>query len=87
MGKLLEHAEAVTWKKIQVSVVKRADLERKLRRLAQDDFMGRLWTEFKLAYVRDMEDEVVLRPVGNQLYLDVKPMGVRQYMETHWLGV
>ncbi|KAH7139051.1 hypothetical protein B0J11DRAFT_588692 [Dendryphion nanum] len=81
MGELLAHAEAVTGRKFKVSVVKQADLERKMGEIAQDDFMGQMWTEFKLAYIRDMDDEVVLKPVVNQLCPKVEPMGVREYME------
>ncbi|KAF1363452.1 hypothetical protein EJ07DRAFT_152264 [Lizonia empirigonia] len=44
MGELLAHAEAVTGKKSQVSVVKQGDLDKKMRELAPDDFMARLWT-------------------------------------------
>lgn len=84
MGELLAHAEAVTGRKFQVDAVKQSDLERKLEGLAHDDFMGRLWAELKLAYIRDMEDEVVLNPVVNQLCPSVKPIGVRQYMEMYW---
>lgn len=84
MGELLAHAEAVTGKKFQVSVAKQGDLEKKMRELPPDDFMARLWTEFKLAYIRDLEDEVVLRPVLNLLCPEVKPMGVRKYLETFW---
>ncbi|KAF9691193.1 hypothetical protein EKO04_010867 [Ascochyta lentis] len=84
MGELLAHAEDITGKKFQVRVVNRAELEKKLEELLQEDFMGRLWTEFKLAYIRDLEDEVVLRPVINLLCPDINPMGVRQYMETYW---
>jgi uncharacterized protein YbjT (DUF2867 family) len=86
MGELLAHAEAVTGRKFQVQVMKQGDLEKKMGEIAEDDFMGRMWTEFKTAYIRDMEDEVVLEPVVNRLCPMVKPMGIRQYMETFWSG-
>lgn len=81
MGELLPHAEAVTGKKFEVSVVKQADLEKRMVEIAPDDFMGKMWMESKLAYVRDLDDEVVLKPVVNQLCPAVEHMGVRQYME------
>lgn len=84
MGELLAHAEAVTGKKFNVDVVSRADLEKSMRLLAPDDFMGKLWAEFKLAYIRDLEDEVVLKPVLNGLCPEIEPMGVRRYMEMFW---
>lgn len=40
MGELLRHAETVTGRKFQVDVIKQVDLERKLRKIGQDDFMG-----------------------------------------------
>ncbi|KAL1641211.1 hypothetical protein SLS61_010178 [Didymella pomorum] len=86
MGELLGHAEEVTGKKFHVDVLEQARLEKKLSELAKNDVMGQLWTEFKLAYIRDRDDEVVLEPVVNRLCPWVKPMGVRQYMETFWTG-
>jgi len=65
MGELLTNAEAVTGKKFKVDVIKPRHLEMKHGETAQDDFMGLMWAEFKLAYTRDLEDEVVLRPVVN----------------------
>ncbi|CAP79919.1 Pc12g02920 [Penicillium rubens Wisconsin 54-1255] len=85
MGELLTHAEAVTGKKFQVDVIKPRDLEMKLS--AQDDFMGLMWAEFKLAYTRDLEDEVVLQPVVNRLCPAIIPMSARQYMEEYWSSV
>jgi uncharacterized protein YbjT (DUF2867 family) len=85
MGELLSHAEAVTGRRLNVTVLKREDLEKKLENTPQDDFMGRLWTDFYLAYIRDREDESVLRPVVNGLCPEVKPISVREYMETHWI--
>jgi uncharacterized protein YbjT (DUF2867 family) len=87
MGELLAHAEAVTGKKFQVDVIKPKDLEMKLGGTAQDDFMGLMWAEFKLAYTRDLEDEVVLQPVVNRLCPTVIPMSARQYMESYWSNV
>ncbi|CAG8908677.1 unnamed protein product [Penicillium egyptiacum] len=84
MGELLAHAEAITKKKFKVIVVKQEDIEKRLAGLAQDDFMGQMWAEFNLAYIRDIEDEVVLRPVLNDMCPEVKPMGVREYMEKFW---
>lgn len=84
MGELLAHAEAITGRKFEASVVKQADLEKKMRETTQDNFMAQMWAEFKLAYIRDMEDEVVLKPVVNQLCPAVKPMGLREYMETFY---
>lgn len=87
MGELLAHAEAVTGKQFEVSVEKQVDLERKLGEAAHDDFMAQLWAEFKIAYIRDLEGEVVLEPVVNQLCPAVKPMGVREYMDTFYRSV
>ncbi|OAL44867.1 hypothetical protein IQ07DRAFT_684702 [Pyrenochaeta sp. DS3sAY3a] len=84
MGELLAYAEAVTGRKFEVSIVKQADLEKKMGEITQNDFMPQMWAEFKLAYIRDMEDEVVLKPVVNQLCPAVKPMGLRGYMETFY---
>ncbi|KAJ6159671.1 hypothetical protein N7497_004208 [Penicillium chrysogenum] len=72
-------------KKFQVDVIKPRDLEMKLS--AQDDFMGLMWAEFKLAYTRDLEDEVVLQPVVNRLCPAIIPMSARQYMEEYWSSV
>ncbi|KAJ5534135.1 hypothetical protein N7527_000389 [Penicillium freii] len=87
MGELLTNAEAVTGKKFQVDVVTPLQVEMKLRETTQDDFMGRMWAEIKLAYTRDLEDEVVLQPVVNRLCPTVIPMSARQYMEEHWSSV
>ncbi|KIL93892.1 hypothetical protein FAVG1_02454 [Fusarium avenaceum] len=84
MGELLAHAEDVAQRKMQVKVLKREDLEKKLASTPQDDFMGLMWTEFHLAYIRDQDDEAVLQPVLNRLCPQVKPTGVREYMEKHW---
>ncbi|KAF2193936.1 NmrA-like family protein [Zopfia rhizophila CBS 207.26] len=86
MGELLAHAEAVTGKRFQVETIKREDLEKRLENIAPDDFMGRMWVEFKLAYTRDLDDEVVLDPVMNRLCPKVKPTTVREYMEMFWTG-
>lgn len=84
MGELLAHAQAVTGKDFKVQKVKREDIEKQMACLSQDDFMGLLWADFNLAYVRDREGEVVLQPVVNTLCPEVKPIGVREYMETFW---
>jgi hypothetical protein len=84
MGELLASAEAVTGKKFNVTVLKRQDLVKWLTNAT--DFMERMWIEFNLAYIRDMEDEVVLRPVLNRLCPAVKPITVHEYMEKHWTG-
>jgi hypothetical protein len=84
MGELLEHAEAVTGKKFKVVLLKREDLEKRLASLAQDDFMGQMWAEFNLAYVRDLADEVVLHPILNSLCPEVTPTSAREYMEMFW---
>ncbi|KAJ4251370.1 hypothetical protein NW762_011351 [Fusarium torreyae] len=87
MGELLAHAEAVSGKKIQVKLVKRADLEKQLAEISPDDFMGQMWADFKLAYIRDLEDEMVLKPVVNKLCSAVRPVTVREYLEKHWTDV
>ncbi|KAF2800523.1 hypothetical protein K505DRAFT_320410 [Melanomma pulvis-pyrius CBS 109.77] len=86
MGELLAHAEAVTGSKLQVDLVKIAELQKRLDELAEDDFLPRIWTEFKIANTWDLEDVGVLRPVVNQLCPAVKPIGVREYMEKFWRG-
>ncbi|KAI8682389.1 hypothetical protein LRP88_14479 [Fusarium phalaenopsidis] len=86
MGELLAHAEAVTGKKFLVNQLTRAYLKKRLSEIAPHDYMAQLWTEFKLAYTRDLDDEMVLKPVGNELCPEVQPMGVREYMEKHWVG-
>ncbi|KAH7121790.1 hypothetical protein B0J13DRAFT_599370 [Dactylonectria estremocensis] len=84
MGELLASAEAVTGKKFKVTQLKRQDLLERLANTSHDDFMARLWIEFNLAYIRDRDDEVVLRPTLNRLCPAVKPISVREYMEKHW---
>ncbi|KAM0420374.1 hypothetical protein ACHAPT_011793 [Fusarium lateritium] len=86
MGELLAHAEAVTGKKFRVHRLTQADLERRLSEIAPDDYMAQMWTEFKLAYTRDLDDEMVLKPVLNELCPEVQPVGVREYMEKYWVG-
>lgn len=86
MGELLAHAEAVTGKKFLVNRLTRAYLEKRLSELAPDDYMAQMWTEFKLAYTRDLDDEMVLKPVVNELCPEVQPIGVREYMEKYWVG-
>ncbi|KAF2845450.1 hypothetical protein T440DRAFT_472591 [Plenodomus tracheiphilus IPT5] len=81
---LLAHAEAVTGKTFQVDVAKKSDQQRRLGEVAQEDFMARAWIEFKLAYIRDLDDEVIPRPVVNRLCPEVRPISVREYMEAHW---
>ncbi|KAG7115873.1 Oxidoreductase BOA1 like protein [Verticillium longisporum] len=84
MGELLESAEAVTGKKFKVTALKKQVLEERLAKIPEYEFMDRLWVEFSLAYIRDMEDEVVLDPVVNLLCPAVKPTTVSEYMEKHW---
>jgi uncharacterized protein YbjT (DUF2867 family) len=84
MGELLEHAEAVTGRNFEVDFLTRAKIEARKAGLAPDDFMGQLFAEFKLAYVRDEDDGVVLRPVVNQLCPDVRTTSVREYIEECW---
>ncbi|RMJ03639.1 hypothetical protein CDV36_014829 [Fusarium kuroshium] len=85
MGELLAHAEAVTGRKFLVNRLTRGYLERRLSELAPDDYMTQMWTEFKLAYTRDPDDEMVLKPVVNELCPEVQLIGVREYMENHWV--
>ncbi|KAM6527424.1 hypothetical protein FSOLCH5_003494 [Fusarium solani] len=87
MGELLAYAEAVTGKKFLVNRLTRAYLEKRLSEIAPDDYMAQMWTEFKLAYTRDLDDEMVLKPVVNELCPQVQPIGVRKYMEMYWVGV
>lgn len=84
MGDLLATAEAVTGKTFEVTQLKQQDLFEKLANTSYDDFMARLWIEFNLAYIRDRDDEVVLRPTLNRLCPSVKPISVRSYMQRHW---
>lgn len=84
MGELLASAETVTGKEFKIALLKQQDLEERLANVT--DFMERMWIEFHLAYIRDREDEVVVRPVLNRLCPAVKPMTVRGYMEKHWHG-
>ncbi|KAH6880676.1 hypothetical protein B0T10DRAFT_551477 [Thelonectria olida] len=84
MGELLASAEAVTGKEFKVTLLRQEDLEERLANAT--DFMERMWIEFHLAYIRDREDEVVLRPALNRLCPAVKPMTVRGYMAKHWHG-
>ncbi|KAH7357960.1 hypothetical protein B0T11DRAFT_98220 [Plectosphaerella cucumerina] len=84
MGELLEAAETITGKKFQVTKITRQGLEKKLAATAEDDFMTRLWIDTNLAYTRDREDEVVLRPTLNRLCPDVKTVSAREYMEKCW---
>lgn len=86
MGELLDCAEAVTGRKFKVTLLKRQDLLERLANTSYDDFMARLWLDFNLAYVRDRDDETVLRPTLNRLCPAVKPVSVREYMEKHWQG-
>lgn len=87
MGELLRHAEEVTGKSFEVQKLDPATIERKMASLQQDDYMGILWSEFNFAYTRDGDDEVVLRPVLNQLCPEVRPIGVRAYLAKYWVGV
>ncbi|KAL5612644.1 hypothetical protein BROUX41_004261 [Berkeleyomyces rouxiae] len=84
MGDLLATAEVVTGKKFKVTQLKRQDLLERLANTSYDDFMARLWIEFNLAYIRDRDDEAVLRPTLNRLCPAVKPVSIHEYMEKHW---
>ncbi|KAF4459791.1 hypothetical protein FALBO_13434 [Fusarium albosuccineum] len=84
IGELLSHAQNASGSKFRVDLVKRADLEKRLQELPPDDFVGRMWAEFKLAYIRDLDDEMVLKPIVNQLCPEVQHMGVLEYMKTFW---
>lgn len=82
LDQLIALATAVTGRKPSVTVLTQEDLE---ARLAESvDIRQRLWTEFNLAYTRDLEGEAVLRPVVNELCPDVKPIGVGEYLEESW---
>lgn len=84
MEELPEYAEVVTGRKFEVDVLKRADIETRKAVLAPDDFMGQVFAELKLAYVRDEDDSVVLKPVVNHLCPDVRTTSVREYIEECW---
>ncbi|KAH6675230.1 hypothetical protein F5X68DRAFT_224321 [Plectosphaerella plurivora] len=84
MGELLDAAEAITGKKFQVTKLTRQGLEEKLTSTSEDDFMTRLWIDNSLAYTRDREDEVVLRPTLNQLCPHVETVSAREYMKKCW---
>ncbi|KAH7067014.1 hypothetical protein BKA63DRAFT_523573 [Paraphoma chrysanthemicola] len=84
MGELLEHVEAVTGRKFEVDILNQAEIEARKAALAPDDFMGQLFAELKLSYVRDEDDGVVLRPVVNHLLPDVRTTSVREYIEECW---
>lgn len=87
MGELLRHAEEVTGKTFKVQKLDQATINQKMANLQPVDYMGVLWSEFDLAYTRDVDDEVVLQPVLNKLCPEVKPVGIRAYLETHWAEV
>ncbi|KAH6616255.1 hypothetical protein C7974DRAFT_441826 [Boeremia exigua] len=87
MGELVAHAEAVTGQKMQVKAITKAEVEKQMSELDEHNFMGMLWSEFRLAYIRDDEDEVILRPILNKLCPDVKPVSIRKFMETHWQAI
>lgn len=71
MGKLLHHAREVTCKTLDVRRLNSASIERKTANLQQNDYMGVMWSEFKSAYTRDRDDEVIVRPIMNQLSPEV----------------
>lgn len=83
MGELLGHAEAVTGRSLEVQRLTSETIEKRLSQLAPGDF-ARFWDETNFAFTRDRVDEAVLRPVLNELCPDVKPVGVREYMEKCW---
>ncbi|KAL4770670.1 NmrA-like family protein [Aspergillus nidulans var. acristatus] len=84
MGDLLAHAQAVVKRQLSVTVLQREDLERQLSDTPAEDFMSRLWVEFKLVYCRDKLDEGYLEPVVNKLCPAVKPASVKDYLRMHW---
>lgn len=87
MDELLSIVEEITGKKFQVKLVKREELEKKMKTLSlPNDFMDWMWTDLKLAYCRDEDGEVVLDPVVNRLCPEVKQITVRGFIERYWRG-
>lgn len=84
MGQLLADAEAVTGKKFHVSTFNKESLQIRRAKLGPNDFEEMMWIDIKLAYIRDLEDEVVLQPIVNKLCPTVKPESVRDFMMTNW---
>lgn len=84
LGELLAYAEEVSGKKFEVETISKADEEKRLGEIDKNDFMAMAWCEFRLAFIRDQEDEAIVRPIVNELCPSVKPTSVREYLEKHW---
>ncbi|CAH0035050.1 unnamed protein product [Clonostachys rhizophaga] len=84
LGDLLRHAEEITGFDFKVETRSREADEERLQQLRPDDFLGQLFTQFRLAFGRDAQDEGILEPVVNRLCPDIKSMGIREYMERCW---
>jgi hypothetical protein len=84
LGDLLRHAEEITGFDFKVEIRSREADEERLRQLPPNDVLGQLFTQFRLAFGRDAQDEGILEPVVNRLCPDIKPMGIREYMEGCW---
>ncbi|KAJ4159459.1 uncharacterized protein LMH87_008359 [Akanthomyces muscarius] len=84
VGELLTEAEAATGRKFSITTFTKDSLLERRKTLGPDDFDELLWTDLKLAYVRDLDDEAVLRPVVNRLCPEVQPESVRSFLQAHW---
>jgi len=84
MGELLEIAAEVTGKKFDVSKVTAVELKKHQAGLQPHQFMEQIWAELKLSYCRNEDGCTVFEPVVNGLCPDVKPVSVREYLQTHW---
>ena len=88
MGELLSYAEDITGEKFKVTTTKREEVEKTLANISlPDDFLAWMWADIKLAYIRDLDDEVgLLDPALNRLCPEVKPITTRGYLERYWKG-
>jgi hypothetical protein len=50
----------------------------------EEDFYRKFWYELEEMMARDCVGEGIVEPVLNQLYPDVKPMSMEEYIRKHW---
>lgn len=84
MGELLEIAVEVTGKRLEVEKLTFVELQKQQAELQPHQFMEQMWVELKLNYCMDERDRSILEPVVNRLCPKVKPVSVKEYLQTHW---
>lgn len=77
--------EEVRGGKLEVEYVEIDELQRQRKeKESEGDTFGAFWLDLDVMTARDKENESVIRGRCNELFPDVKPMQVEEYMKKYW---